>query len=102
MRWLLRFCTFALSALLLIASASRVANAATPTPTSPGTESVASIDPLAKQVDEAIRVSARRYLNAEQHTPWQIVHGILALRQDYVLQLGDKKVNAIEWVSNGP
>ncbi|MEX2285560.1 MAG: hypothetical protein WD648_00645 [Planctomycetaceae bacterium] len=103
MRLLPRVCIFAVSVAICLALQSLSCLAATPSEGAPAApESVAAIDPLAKQVDEAIRVSSRRYLNAGTHTPWQIIHGVLALRQDYQLQLGDKKVNAIEWVSDGP
>ena len=58
-------------------------------------------DPLAQQVDEAIEITTRRYLTANVHTPWQILHGILALRQDFLLKRDGKKVSAIEWLSHG-
>ena len=58
-------------------------------------------DPLAGQVDEAIRVTSRRFLDADVHTPWQIMHGMLAYRRDYMLRLKGQKVNALEWIANG-
>jgi len=60
-----------------------------------------SIDPLDRQVDKAIAISRRRYLTAGVHSPWQILHGVLALRQSYVLKLDGKKVNALEWIAAG-
>ena len=44
----------------------------------PGQNEVASpaeADPLLPIVDEAISRTRRRFLNAGQHTPWQILHG---------------------------
>jgi len=58
-------------------------------------------DPLLEQVNEAIDVTTRRYLTATVHTPWQIMHGLLALRDKYLIKLGNEKVSAIDWVSNG-
>ena len=58
-------------------------------------------DPLAKMVDEAVNISIRRYLSANVHTPWQIMHGLLALRKDYLIKEQGKKVSAIEWLSSG-
>lgn len=58
-------------------------------------------DPLQKQVDEAIAISARRYLQTDVHTPWQIMHGLLAYRQDYQLKQNGEKINALKWISNG-
>ncbi len=63
------------------------------------------VDPLLKLVNEAIEVSSRRYLTPDgqrPHTPWQILHGMLAYRQDYVLKMADgRKVNGLEWISSG-
>lgn len=58
-------------------------------------------DPLGELVDEAIRVSARRRLVANLHTPWQIVHGVLAYRQDFLIRDTDRDVPAIEWMTGG-
>lgn len=59
----------------------------------------AAVDQFQAQLDLAIEVSSRRYLRANEHSPWQIFHGLLALKQDFQLVLGGKKVNAIEWIA---
>lgn len=63
----------------------------------------ADSDPLLKMIDEAIAVSKRRYLTANAHTPWQILHGMLALRGEY--QVRDDKtgklINAADWMASG-
>jgi len=59
-------------------------------------------DPLAAQVDEAIRVTSRRFLDTEVHTPWQIVHGLLAYRHDYLIKDHGKRISALDWVASGP
>ena len=63
----------------------------------------AADDRLLKMVDQAIDISKRRYLTADVHTPWQILHGMLALRGEY--QVRDKTtgklINAAEWMSKG-
>lgn len=56
-------------------------------------------DQFLAQLDLAIDVSSRRYLRANEHSPWQIFHGLLALKQDFQLVLGNSKVNAIEWIA---
>ncbi len=56
-------------------------------------------DPLLVQIDEAIRVNSQRYLVANHNSPWQIFHGVLAYRQDFLLKVGDKKIPAIEWIA---
>jgi len=58
-------------------------------------------DPLDQQIDRAIDISRRRYLTAGVHSPWQIMHGLLALRQSYVLKLNGEKINALNWIAAG-
>ena len=64
---------------------------------------VEPVDPLVKLATDAVEVSSRRYLTADVHTPWQVIHGLLAYRQDFQLKLkdSDKKINALEWASSG-
>jgi hypothetical protein len=75
-----------------------------PAAAAPDTPSAAATisDPLASQVQEAIDVTSRRFLETEVHTPWQIVHGLLAYRRGYVVKQNGAKVNALEWVASGP
>lgn len=62
------------------------------------------IDPLMELVNTAIMETSKRRLTAGVHTPWQIVHGILALRweMNLVLGKGQDEINAIEWMASGP
>ena len=57
---------------------------------------------LDRRVDEAISVTARRTLSIDTHTPWQIGHGMLAYRRNYVLRDGEKLINAYDWVATNP
>ncbi|WP_437194287.1 hypothetical protein [Planctomicrobium sp. SH527] len=59
----------------------------------------ASVDPLMKIVDEAIEVTRMRNLDFQQHTPWQILHGLLALRENYTIKNGNEFVNALDFLS---
>jgi hypothetical protein len=61
-----------------------------------------NVDPLARESDEAIRVTSRRFLDVDMHTPWQIVHGLLAYRQNYVIKQKGQKVNVLSWIASGP
>lgn len=65
----------------------------------PQAATVSQVDPLFTQVEDAIAITSKRYLTAGVHTPWQIMHGILALRQDFQLKQGEKKVSALEWTT---
>ncbi len=59
-------------------------------------------DPLANLVDQAIDLSSRRTLSTDVHTPWQIMHALLGMRQQFQINDRGQKVNALEWVSAGP
>jgi beta-lactamase regulating signal transducer with metallopeptidase domain len=56
-------------------------------------------DVLLEQVERAIEITGKRTLTANAHSPWQIFHCILAMRQNAVLRLGNERVNAIQWIS---
>lgn len=58
-------------------------------------------DPLSDLVDKAITTTSNRFLDADVHTPWQIIHGLLALRRDYYIKQNGTPVNAIDWISSG-
>lgn len=61
-----------------------------------------SQDQLLALVEDAIDKTKRRYLEVAEFTPWQIMHGVLALRSEYLLKSGDQLVNGIEFISSGP
>jgi hypothetical protein len=75
-----------------------------PAAASPETPSASTniSDPLATEVEKAIDVTARRFLETEVHTPWQIVHGMLAYRRNYMIKQNGVKVNALNWIASGP
>src|SRR5262249_44358180 len=61
-------------------------------------------DPFLDQIDEAIRATTQRRLTAGVHTPWQVVHGILAQRWELSLLMQEnaqEEMNAIEWITSG-
>lgn len=65
--------------------------------------SAVAVDPLQTLVEDAINVTSRRMLTADVNTPWQIAHGVLALRDQYYLKTTDgKTVKALDWISSGP
>jgi hypothetical protein len=60
---------------------------------------------LDQLVAQAIDLTSRRYLDLQQnppYTPWQIMHGILALRDQYLLKRGNEYIRAIDYISNDP
>jgi hypothetical protein len=57
-------------------------------------------DPLLTKVKKAINVNARRFLSPNDgHTPWMILHGVLALRQDFRIRVDGKIVNGLDYVT---
>jgi hypothetical protein len=87
-------CTFVFFSLAVVAFAGA-------TPSQPSSELQSPKEPLLQLVDDAVDRTTRRYLEATQHTPWQIMHGLLALRKEYVIKHNGQPVNALEWISNG-
>ena len=68
---------------------------------------VAPLDPLTVAADEAIAVTAARLLTGEAasgraNTPWQIGHGVMALRENYEVIADGRRVNALDWLATGP
>lgn len=61
-------------------------------------------DPFAEQIERAIQVTSQRRLTAGVHTPWQVVHGILAQRWDLSMLKKEnpkEEVSGIEWITSG-
>ena len=56
-------------------------------------------DQFLQLLDRAIEITSKRHLTANSHSPWQIFHCILAMRQETMLRLGSEKVKAIQWLS---
>lgn len=94
------FAWFAIGAALIVPQ--QAWSQSTPEPERETAPASVAADPLDELVDAAIASAARRYLNAEQHTPWQIMHGLLALRRDYQIRKDGEKINALEWLATGP
>lgn len=61
------------------------------------------VDPqLKKLIDDQLEFTIQsRLLNAKEQAAWQVIHGALAYGFDFPLQVGDKKVKAIEYLTNG-
>ncbi|MFH5803405.1 hypothetical protein [Alienimonas sp. DA493] len=65
------------------------------------------LDPLAVACEEAIALTSARLLTGASRTtasnsPWQIGHGLMALREDYTLIVDGRRVSALDWIASGP
>jgi hypothetical protein len=100
---------FTLTALLLAACAGARADEELPpkideTPAAKAAPASPPADPLGEAIENAIRTTGQRRLTAGVHTPWQVVHGILAQRWDLSLVKKDQPgedISAIEWITSG-
>jgi hypothetical protein len=61
-----------------------------------------SNDPLVKLVYETREIPRQRLLNTTDHTPWQMMHGLLGLRQDFLINNDGQTINGLEWMQTGP
>lgn len=61
-----------------------------------------SNDPLVKLVYETREITRQRLLNTTDHTPWQMMHGLLGLRQDFLINHNGQTINGLEWIKTGP
>ncbi len=61
-----------------------------------------STDPLVKLVWETRETQRRRLMSTSVHTPWQIMHAVLGLRQDLLLLHDGKVTNGLDWIRTGP
>lgn len=61
-----------------------------------------STDSLVKFVWETREAQRRRLLSTKEHTPWQIMHGLLGLRQDFLISHNGQAVNGLDWIYTGP
>ena len=76
-------------------------DATAPAPAPEGKAPV-NADPLFDKVDQAIAITTRRQLIVGIHSPWQVVHGILALRQDMMMKVpGGGEISGIDWMASG-
>ncbi|QDU43326.1 hypothetical protein Mal52_17980 [Symmachiella dynata] len=100
---------FAVAALMCVISADALRAEEKTTDTKPEAKvakTAVVVDPLNVQIDKAIETTSKRQLTAGVHTPWQIMHGVLALRHDFHLKKSrDSKttetIKAIDWMGSG-
>ena len=59
-------------------------------------------DKLIEVVEDAVGSARRRLLATDINTPWQIMHGLLALRHDFQVKQNGEIISGLDWVSSGP
>lgn len=59
-------------------------------------------DSLVKLVYETREAQRRRLLSTAEHTPWQMMHGLLGLRHDFLISHNGQTVSGLDWIKTGP
>jgi hypothetical protein len=59
-------------------------------------------DSLLKLVWDTRETTRTRLLSTKDHTPWQIMHGLLGLRSDFLILHNGQVVNGLDWIRTGP
>jgi len=57
---------------------------------------------LIKLAEDAVDSTRRRLLSVEANSPWQIMHGLLALRHNFEIKKDGKIISGMDWVASGP
>ena len=57
---------------------------------------------LVRLAEEAVDSTRRRLLTVEQNSPWQMMHGLLALRHDFQISKNGQTVSGLHWIATGP
>ena len=58
-------------------------------------------DELVLLCREAVDTTSRRLLSTDQHTPWQMMHALLGLRQDFQILHNGQAISGLDWVTQG-
>jgi len=59
-------------------------------------------DQLIQLTEDAVDSTRRRLLSTDINTPWQIMHGLLALRRNFEIRKNGRIISGLDWVSAGP
>ncbi len=57
---------------------------------------------LVHLAEDAVDSTRRRLLSTDVNSPWQMMHGLLALRREFQVSQDGKIVSGLDWVSSGP
>ncbi len=90
-------CAVLLGGLALLGGCERSAAEARPQAAKPVDE-----DALRKELDEVIDFTfKRRHLSTDQNAAWQVLHGIVAFKQDFEIRHEGKLVPAVDYLLGG-
>lgn len=58
-------------------------------------------DRLVELCKETVEVTSRRMLSTDQHTPWQMIHALLGLRNEWSILHNGSPVSGLDWIAAG-
>lgn len=71
-------------------------------PAASDTTDLPSDEEILKQIDDALEFTyERRRLSVNEQAAWQIIHGALAFKREFLVRAGDKDVSAVNYVLAG-
>lgn len=69
--------------------------------TAKASDELVSDDELKKQLDDALEFTYGRRLNTRDHAGWQILHGCLAYKREFLVEHEGKEVPTVDFLLNG-
>lgn len=66
-----------------------------------GPPAIPSDDEIKRQVDDALKFTFTRRLDTKVNAAWQIIHGCIAYKQDFLIRHDGQDVKAIEFLFGG-
>ncbi len=100
--WIQSFGAVASLSILGIGEIALGQDTVAPAPVPPDVAPGNAGDPLLEKVQQAIAVTTRRQLTVGTHSPWQVVHGVLALRQEMMMKRPEGgEISGIDWMASG-
>jgi len=58
-------------------------------------------DKLVELCKETVEVTSRRMLSTELHTPWQMIHALLGLRNEFSMLHNGEQISGLDWIAKG-
>src|SRR5262245_39721489 len=95
-----RLCSL-VALVLLVGCGSTAGPAPLPVKKTSGGGSTAAADSLEKQIDDALDFTYARRLDTSVNAAWQIIHGCIPFKQEFLIRNNGEDVRAIEFLFGG-
>ncbi len=88
-------------AFVVVGSGCGSTGTGSPGPSSPPQFADVDDGKLQRLVRQVLEANSRRYLDVKQHGAWQILHGILAYQDRFLVTHEGRLVSALKWILDG-